>query len=49
MSLVVSFIAKFFDERKVLPGFGKEQRPISHSGILAAKRSKNFDRKLSSF
>lgn len=28
LGLIVNFITKFFDEHKVLPGFGNEQRPI---------------------
>eukprot|EP00825_Cyclidium_porcatum_P012970 TRINITY_DN1678_c0_g1_i19.p3 TRINITY_DN1678_c0_g1~~TRINITY_DN1678_c0_g1_i19.p3 ORF type:complete len:137 (+),score=20.18 TRINITY_DN1678_c0_g1_i19:169-579(+) len=49
IGIFVSFIAKFFDEHKVIPGYSSEQQPIGHSGILSMKRSKHFEKKLSSF
>eukprot|EP00825_Cyclidium_porcatum_P038845 TRINITY_DN4593_c0_g2_i1.p1 TRINITY_DN4593_c0_g2~~TRINITY_DN4593_c0_g2_i1.p1 ORF type:complete len:540 (+),score=104.95 TRINITY_DN4593_c0_g2_i1:126-1745(+) len=48
LGLVVTFLAKLINEKRLLPGFGKSQKQIQHSGILGARRSKYFDRKLSS-
>lgn len=48
IGLIVALIAKFFNESKILPGFGKERKSIGQSGILGVRRSKYFDRKLSS-